>query len=90
MSWLCAALAQDAGPEPETTALRDQIRALTPETAAALRRFSPPPGNIPAPHTPLLGRARELEEICAQLCEGPGGILTIVGAPGAAEDAPGA
>jgi DNA-binding SARP family transcriptional activator len=78
---LCATLAQGAEPEPQTTALRDQIRELTLGAYVALRRFSPPPGNLPAQYTPL-SCARDLEEVCAQLREGPAGILTIVGAAG--------
>jgi DNA-binding SARP family transcriptional activator len=80
--WLCAALAQEGGPEPETIALRDQIRDPAPAAYVALRRFAPPPGNLPAPATPLIGRSRELEEVYAQLGAGPAGLLTIVGAAG--------
>jgi DNA-binding SARP family transcriptional activator len=79
---LCTVLAQGAAPEPEATTLRDQIRDLVPGAQAALRRFAPPPGNLPTPATALLGHTRELEEVCAQLRAGPAGILTIVGAPG--------
>jgi DNA-binding SARP family transcriptional activator len=73
------AQAQGATPEPETSTLHDRISELTPATWGALRR-APPPGNLPAPPTPLIGRARELGDVCACLREGR--LLTIVGAPG--------
>jgi DNA-binding SARP family transcriptional activator len=81
---LCAILAQQqvAQPEPETIALRDRIRALTPMARRALRRAQSPTGALPTPPTPLSGREGELREVCARLREGPARILTIVGAPG--------
>jgi hypothetical protein len=78
---LAGILAQELGatPEPETTALRNQISELTLATSMALQRRAPP-GNLPVPPTPLIGLTRELGEVCARLREGH--LLTIVGAPG--------
>jgi DNA-binding SARP family transcriptional activator len=77
-------LAEERGvrPEPETIALHERIRELTPAARGSLRRSPARPGNLPAPPMQLLGRSPELETICARLREGSGRILTIVSPPG--------
>jgi predicted ATPase/DNA-binding SARP family transcriptional activator len=74
----------DADPEPETTALREQIRAGG--TVEDFRRLHTPASNLPAPTTPLVGREGEVETLCEQLLGGGSTprarLLTLTGAPG--------
>ncbi len=79
---LCAVLASEAGPKPETAAPRKQVRDLRRGTQATLWHVSPP-GNLPTKPRTLLRGGRELAEVCAWLRDGSGRILTIAGAPGA-------
>ncbi len=58
----------DAAPAPETTAIYERIQS---RPAARMR------GNLPGPPSPMLGRERELAEICALL--GTERVVTIVG-----------
>jgi predicted ATPase/DNA-binding SARP family transcriptional activator len=65
-------------PEAATTALGTKIRAGAVSELAA----PPPPLVLPRPPTPLVGRREELAAVYAQLREGQGHALTVVGAGG--------
>lgn len=70
----CDILMEELGidPSPETTALYERIRA-----AVDIRRH-----NLPVPTAPFVGRARELEQIQAQLVRPSCRLLTLVGPGG--------
>lgn len=77
---LTALLANELAVEPEdaTTALVEQIRrgATTPLAPPE------PPFVVPVAPSPLIGRADELEALCARLRELPARCLTLTGAGG--------
>jgi predicted ATPase/DNA-binding SARP family transcriptional activator len=79
-------LADELGvdPEPETTALYHDIRTAQAGTRVAgpLRPSSGRPQNLPESPTPLLGRARELEDIADLLAVSACRLLTLVGPGG--------
>lgn len=97
---LAAALAHDlaATPEPDTTALAEQVRAgsyhIAQDTLSVSRAeekrdaaplatvAAPPPVHIPTPATPFLGRKRELMEIATLLADANCRLLTLVGPGG--------
>lgn len=70
-----ALLADDLGvePSPATTAVYEQITALT----------FPPPHNIPAGPTPFIGREAEISDLQASLSRPESRLITIVGPGGA-------
>ncbi|HLF26398.1 MAG TPA: BTAD domain-containing putative transcriptional regulator [Anaerolineae bacterium] len=69
----------DAEPEPETSALYEQIR--TSDELDALRRIRSPLSHLPAPPTPLIGRAAHVQAVCERLQTGAR-LVTLTGAPG--------
>jgi predicted ATPase/DNA-binding SARP family transcriptional activator/Tfp pilus assembly protein PilF len=69
----------DLEPEDETTRLMAQIRLGRLDE---LRRFAPPPFNVPEAPNGLLGRQAEVEALCALLREDAVRAVTVAGTPG--------
>ena len=72
----------DAEPSAETVALYDQIRAGELVKSVGRPEAPPPPHNLPAFLTPLIGREHELAEIGACLADPDCRLLTLVGPGG--------
>jgi predicted ATPase/transcriptional regulator with XRE-family HTH domain len=79
-----AALADALGLTPEE---RAALVAAAPPRAAAAKRAAPdpahlPPSNVPAPRTPLIGRADELAGLGALLTDATTRLVTVTGVGG--------
>jgi hypothetical protein len=67
-------------PEPETTALYDQI--LAGEIGAPVAVSTPPIHNLPPQPTPFVGRVPELAELAELLADPAVHLVTVLGAGG--------
>jgi predicted ATPase/DNA-binding SARP family transcriptional activator len=83
-----AAAAEDAGAHPAAAIpagireiVRDRVAALLP-TIPASRRRGRRPANMPAPPTPLIGRAPDVAVIRRTLLSNTARLLTLIGPPG--------
>ena len=70
-----AALARGEKP-PTALTIQRQVQSV-PVTA-----LQASPGQLPLPPTPLIGRARELDQICKRLTGHSGRLFTLTGPPG--------
>jgi predicted ATPase/DNA-binding SARP family transcriptional activator/Tfp pilus assembly protein PilF len=80
---LRARLSEEVGLEPGP-ALRDLQRRILQHDPGLLPASAPAPAaaNLPVPPTPLLGRKRELDELCALLDRRDARLITLSGAGG--------
>jgi predicted ATPase/DNA-binding SARP family transcriptional activator len=73
-------------PDRESHTLHERLQAAAsasdPRALQGLRRFEPPPANLPSLPNPLVGRVATLAEVVERMREGPARALTVTGAPG--------
>jgi predicted ATPase/DNA-binding SARP family transcriptional activator len=71
-----------AEPDPETSALFEEIRKVARFRGSALPSNAIGRTNVPMPRTPLLGREEEVRAVRALLMQETVGLVTLTGTPG--------